>query len=146
MSDSPIIVWFTHDLRLSDHAALSAVAASGHPLLPVYILDDDTPGDWAMGGASRWWLEQSLASLQAGLKDRSGRLILRRGNPLRLHSFEDLIAQPDARMGVVTGTIQIDNARSLGIDPDRFSYPYQGLNQRLIGPANGPKLIHDLLA
>ncbi len=94
MSDSPIIVWFTHDLRLSDHAALSAAAATGHPLLPVYILDDDTPGDWAMGGASRWWLEQSLASLQAALKDRSGRLILRRGNPLTV--LEQLVEETGA--------------------------------------------------
>jgi polar amino acid transport system substrate-binding protein len=47
-------------------------------------------------------------------------LLVRRGNPLKLHAFEDLIAQPNARMGVVTGTIQIDYARSLGIDPDRL--------------------------
>jgi polar amino acid transport system substrate-binding protein len=47
-------------------------------------------------------------------------LLVRRGNPLELHSFEDLIAQPNARMGVVTGTIQIDYARSLGIDPARL--------------------------
>jgi deoxyribodipyrimidine photo-lyase len=63
MSDSPIIVWFTHDLRLADHAALTKAAETGRPLLPVYVLDDDTPGDWAMGGASRWWLEQSFKSL-----------------------------------------------------------------------------------
>jgi polar amino acid transport system substrate-binding protein len=47
-------------------------------------------------------------------------LLVRRGNPLELHSFEDLIALPDARLGVVTGTIQIDYARGLGIDPDRL--------------------------
>lgn len=35
---------------------------------------------------------------------------------------------------------------SLGLDPHHFSFPFQGLNQRLIGPANDPKVIHDILA
>ena len=58
----PIIMWFRQDLRLSDHPALTAAAAAG-PVIPVYILDDETPGAWRWGGASRWWLHQSLQSL-----------------------------------------------------------------------------------
>ncbi len=76
---SPVIVWFRQDLRLDDNPALLAAAKSGHPVLPVYILDDETPGKWAMGGASRWWLHHSLASLAASLKDRGLTLILKRG-------------------------------------------------------------------
>ncbi|MBC7855337.1 MAG: DUF1501 domain-containing protein, partial [Pirellulaceae bacterium] len=34
----------------------------------------------------------------------------------------------------------------LGFDAKRFSYPYQGLNQRLIGPADDPKVITGILA
>jgi uncharacterized protein (DUF1501 family) len=34
----------------------------------------------------------------------------------------------------------------LGFDPHKLSFPYQGLNQRLIGPAEDPKVIHDLIA
>ncbi|WP_108880023.1 FAD-binding domain-containing protein [Anderseniella sp. Alg231-50] len=79
MSGHPIIVWFTQDLRLSDNACLHAAVASGHPVLPVYILDDITPGEFAMGGASRWWLHQSLASLAASLQALGGRLIIRCG-------------------------------------------------------------------
>ena len=82
MSDSPVIVWFTHDLRLGDNAALTAAAATGRPVLPVYILDDETPGDWAMGAASRWWLERSIKSLEQSIKEIGGRLYLRRGNSL----------------------------------------------------------------
>jgi deoxyribodipyrimidine photo-lyase len=82
MSESPVIVWFTHDLRLSDNAALVKAAETGRPILPVYILDDETPGSWAMGGASRWWLEQSLRSLGKAISDKGGRLCLRRGNSL----------------------------------------------------------------
>ncbi len=34
----------------------------------------------------------------------------------------------------------------LGLDPHRLSFPFQGLNQRLIGPAEGPKVHHALLS
>jgi uncharacterized protein (DUF1501 family) len=34
----------------------------------------------------------------------------------------------------------------LGLDPYRLSYRYQGLNQRLIGPTEEPRVRHELLA
>ncbi len=34
----------------------------------------------------------------------------------------------------------------LGFDPHQLSYPYMGLNQRLIGPADEPRVRHELLA
>jgi len=45
----------------------------------VYVLDDETPKHRKMGGASRWWLHHSLASLSRSLEARGSRLILRRG-------------------------------------------------------------------
>jgi hypothetical protein len=33
----------------------------------------------------------------------------------------------------------------LGLNPHELSFPYLGLQQRLIGPAGGPKVIHDIL-
>lgn len=33
-----------------------------------------------------------------------------------------------------------------GLDPHQLKYPYQGLNQRLIGPANDPQVRHAILA
>ena len=79
MADAPAIVWFRQDLRLRDNPALNAVGATGRPVLPVYILDDETPGRWKLGGASRWWLHHSLTSLSADLQKRGAPLILRRG-------------------------------------------------------------------
>lgn len=73
----PVIVWFRQDLRLADNPALRAAAATGRPLLPLFVLDDETPGDWKWGGAARWWLHHSLASLDKSLK---GHLVLRRGD------------------------------------------------------------------
>ena len=77
---APQIVWLRRDLRLADQPALLAACASGAPVIPVYVLDDETPRHRAMGGASRWWLHHSLASLDAGLCARGSRLILRRGS------------------------------------------------------------------
>jgi deoxyribodipyrimidine photo-lyase len=64
---SPVIVWFRQDLRLSDNPALRAAAATGAPVIPVFVLDDDAAGDWKPGSASRWWLRKSLASLDDSL-------------------------------------------------------------------------------
>jgi deoxyribodipyrimidine photo-lyase len=75
----PTILWLRRELRLRDNAALLAAIASGRPVLPVFILDDETPGAWAPGGASRWWLHHSLASLAADMAARGAALVLRRG-------------------------------------------------------------------
>ncbi|MDO7835238.1 deoxyribodipyrimidine photo-lyase [Sphingobium sp. HBC34] len=77
MSD-PVLLWFRQDLRLSDQAALAAAISEG-PVIPVYVLDDEAPRHWAMGGASRWWLHHSLKALDDSLRARGSRLILRRG-------------------------------------------------------------------
>ncbi|MFC3581477.1 cryptochrome/photolyase family protein [Sphingomonas hylomeconis] len=74
----PTLLWLRRDLRLADHAALLAAVDEG-PVIPIYILDDDTPKHRKMGGASRWWLHHSLASLDKKLRDKGARLILRRG-------------------------------------------------------------------
>ena len=77
MSD-PVILWFRQDLRLHDQSALIAAAHEG-AVIPVYVLDDEGPSDWRMGGAQRWWLHRSLKSLDASLREKGSRLILRRG-------------------------------------------------------------------
>ena len=81
---NPIIVWFRQDLRLSDNLALTHAAASGKPVICLYVLDDETPGDWRMGGASRWWLHHSLAALDAALRRKGGQMVLRRGKAATL--------------------------------------------------------------
>lgn len=80
---TPVLLWFRRDLRLSDQAALLAAVEEG-PVIPVYILDDDTPKHRKMGGASRWWLHHSLESLDASLREKGSRLILRQGNSVEV--------------------------------------------------------------
>lgn len=69
----PVIMWFRQDLRFSHNPALNAAARAGE-VICLYILDDETPGDWKWGGASRWWLHKSLEALS-----KTGKLVLRRG-------------------------------------------------------------------
>jgi deoxyribodipyrimidine photo-lyase len=57
-----------------------AAAAAGS-VIPVYVLDDVNAGDWAMGGASRWWLHHSLTALNASL---DGKLLVLKGDALAL--------------------------------------------------------------
>jgi deoxyribodipyrimidine photo-lyase len=71
--NSPVILWLRQDLRLADHPALTAAAAQD-PVIFLYVLDDETPGDWKIGAASRWWLHRSLENLS-----RKVPLVLRRG-------------------------------------------------------------------
>ncbi len=81
------ILWFRNDLRLADNRALAATLATGAPVVPVYILDDEAPGQWRMGRASRWWLAGSLAALGRDLEARGARLVLRKGRT------EEILAQ-----------------------------------------------------
>lgn len=42
--------------------------------------------------------------------------------------------------------LQATILHQIGIDPHRFSFPYQGLNNRLIGPTDEGKVLHDLIS
>ena len=76
---APLILWFRRDLRLDDHPMLSAALASGRPLLPVFILDDETR---ALGAASLLRLDLARAAFAGRLAAVGSRLILRQGPAL----------------------------------------------------------------
>ncbi len=67
MKRNRAIVWFRQDLRLTDNPALSFAVSEQYDVLPIYILDDENAGPWKQGGASRWWLHESLHSLNKSL-------------------------------------------------------------------------------
>jgi deoxyribodipyrimidine photo-lyase len=91
----PSIVWFRHDLRLFDNPALCAAVETGRPIIALYILDDDSPGDWRAGSATRWWLHHSLTSLANRLKVLGAPLILRRGRAEYI--IENIVDQTKAK-------------------------------------------------
>ena len=80
MSNETIIVWFRQDLRLADNPALYEAAKRG-AVLPVFILDDISADQYALGSASRWWLHHSLTSLNQSLE---GKLSFYCGNAMDL--------------------------------------------------------------
>lgn len=82
MSNPVCIVWFRLDLRLADNPALIQALKSGGDVVPLFIWAPDAEGRWAPGGASRWWLHQSLKNLSADIESIAGgaKLIIRRGS------------------------------------------------------------------
>jgi deoxyribodipyrimidine photo-lyase len=78
-TDHTVLLWLRRDLRLADNPALQAALADGRRVCLAYVLDDVSAGPWSLGGASRWWLHHSLASLDEAVRQRGGQLILRRG-------------------------------------------------------------------
>lgn len=94
MANPPTILWFRNDLRLADNSALAAAIDAGAPVLPVFIQDAGSFGDWAPGEASNWWLHHALQSLDRDLAVLGGGLVLRRGDSLR--ALEDLVAATGA--------------------------------------------------
>lgn len=89
---SAVIVWLRRDLRQIDNPALHAAAASGRPVVPVFIVEPD--GAWSPGAASRYWLHHSLAALNERLAAMGSRLIVARGDPLTV--LQALVSDLDA--------------------------------------------------
>ena len=79
MHNSPILVWFRRDLRLADHAALTAACATGRPVIPVFIYDDHVAG---LGAAPKMRLGLGVAHFAGALRQHSSCLILRKGPAL----------------------------------------------------------------
>ena len=75
------ILWQRLDFRLADHPALAAAMKHG-AVVPVYIHAPEEESPWAPGGASLWWLHQSLAAHDAALRQTGVRLLIRRGPTL----------------------------------------------------------------
>ena len=81
----PVLLWFRRDLRLGDNPALMSAAASGRPVIPLFILEaDGGSGGRPRGAASRWWLDKSLKALVETLEAKGSRLVLRSGDPARI--------------------------------------------------------------
>ena len=73
------------DLRLDDNPALLE-AARADAMLAVFVHAPEEEGPWPPGGAQRWWLHRSLASLAASLAARGSRLVVLRGESAQVLS------------------------------------------------------------
>lgn len=95
MEKPTILVWYRNDLRVTDNPALYSACQSAERLnahlLPIFIFDAVTPGVHRIGGASRWWLYESLMGLDQSLRRRGSRLMLRQGPADEV--LQDIIAR-----------------------------------------------------
>lgn len=116
MDRRPIIVWFRQVMRLADHPALVTAVATGQPVVPVYVLDDEAAGKWRLGGARRWWLHHSIAVLDRDLREKGAPLILRRGSTVR--QLLELAEQTSATTVYATRSLE-PWARTLEVELQR---------------------------
>jgi deoxyribodipyrimidine photo-lyase len=87
---SPIsVVWFRADLRVQDNPALAAALQSPRPCVALFIMPIQKPSlsKWELeverpiyGGASFWWLKQSLERLKTQLLELNIPLVVLEGD------------------------------------------------------------------
>ncbi|MBP0618078.1 cryptochrome/photolyase family protein [Jiella mangrovi] len=75
----PIVVWIRDDLRLDDNPALAHAAETGRPVVPLFVLDEESKGVRSLGGAHKWWLHHSLEGFARSLRGKGSQLTMRRG-------------------------------------------------------------------
>lgn len=89
------IYWFRRALRLDDNHGLNAALERFGSVVPVFILDPAILSRPDTGKARVRFLFEGLAVLDADLRKRGGRLIVRHGDPLNV--LPRLLAECDAR-------------------------------------------------
>ena len=95
MESRPVLFWFRLDLRLRNNPGLVAAVSTKAPVIPVFVWAPEQEEPWPPGAASRWWLHQSLKSLQNDLAQIGSRLIIRRGGSQQI--FDELVLETQAR-------------------------------------------------
>ncbi|WP_327350830.1 cryptochrome/photolyase family protein [Streptomyces sp. NBC_01304] len=70
---------FTADLRLHDNPVLTAAVRAGDHVVPLFVLDEGVHAAGFDAPNRRAFLADCLADLDAGLRERGGRLVVRAG-------------------------------------------------------------------
>lgn len=86
--------WVRRDLRLSDNQALSAAVKQAEQVIPVFVLDPLLLDSPYTGEKRTDFLFRGLRALDADLRRRGGRLVVRRGEPVQI--LKKLLSETDA--------------------------------------------------
>ncbi len=78
----PSLIWCRRDLRLQDNPALAAAVDESSQVIMVYIHAPEEETPWEPGGASRWYLHQSLLAFEQALSKEDQTLVFRVGSSL----------------------------------------------------------------
>ncbi|MEV8411200.1 deoxyribodipyrimidine photo-lyase, partial [Streptomyces niveus] len=74
------VVLFTSDLRLHDNPTLHAALAAADEVVPLFVLDEAIASAGFATPNRRAFLADCLTDLDAGLRERGGRLVVRTGD------------------------------------------------------------------
>jgi deoxyribodipyrimidine photo-lyase len=89
------IWWVRRDLRLGDNQALDVALARADRVLPVFVLDPVLLASDTIGEKRLAFLFEGLRRLDADLRARGSRLIVRRGDPVE--TLEELTVENGAK-------------------------------------------------
>ncbi|MEU3979184.1 deoxyribodipyrimidine photo-lyase [Streptomyces sp. NPDC026672] len=76
------VVLFTGDLRLADHPPLRAALDAADAVVPLFVRDRAVEAAGFAAPNRAAYLDGCLADLDAGLRERGGRLVVRSGDPV----------------------------------------------------------------
>jgi deoxyribodipyrimidine photo-lyase len=78
------VVWYRRDLRVNDHAALSAAVASADTVVPLFVLDDRLLAGRGAAPDRVAFMLASVRALAIDLATRGAHLVVARGDPRRI--------------------------------------------------------------
>lgn len=76
----PIVCWFRRDLRVEDNPALYHAAATGQPVIPLFVVGEDLISRITSDGAAFDFQAECLHDLAGNIKKLGNGLVVRRGN------------------------------------------------------------------
>jgi deoxyribodipyrimidine photo-lyase len=77
------LVLFTRDLRVQDHPALATAAREAERVVPLFVVDDRIRASGFVTPNRAAFLADALRDLDEALRQRGGRLVVRRGDVVR---------------------------------------------------------------
>lgn len=78
---TPVILWFRRDLRLTDNKALETALHTGAPIIPLFIFDPALLKSDRVGSPRMKFMLAALRGLDESLRAYGGRLLIRHGEP-----------------------------------------------------------------
>jgi deoxyribodipyrimidine photo-lyase len=139
-------MWFRRDLRLSDNPAWAAATSEHDEVTAVYVLDDRLLA--TAGPFRRRQLLADVAALDTSLRERGGRVLVRRGDPTvvvakeaarlgadRVHWNADVTPYATARDAAVATALDVEAATPYGhlVLPPGSVRTKQGALSRVFG-------------